>query len=85
MAPIVHGLESEWESRVEFLFVNVADSTTAAARARLGFDATPHFFFLSATGEVKGDLQGVMPRDTLVARLTALTAEPARNAAVPQR
>ncbi len=72
MAPIVHGLESEWKSRVEFVYVNVADSATLAARARLGFDATPHFFFLDARGAVVREFQGVVPRDSLERALRAL-------------
>lgn len=75
MAPIVHGLESEWKGRVEFLFVNVADSTTLAARKRLGFDATPHFFFLDARGAVVHEFQGVAPRDSLERTLRMLTRE----------
>lgn len=72
MAPIVHGLESEWRSQVEFVFVNVADSATRAARERLGFDATPHFFFLNARGDVVRQFQGVVPRDSLERALHAL-------------
>jgi len=73
MAPIVHGLESEWKDRVEFVYVNVADSTTRGVRTRLGFGATPHFFFLDATGAVGAVLQGVVARDSLEAQLLVVS------------
>lgn len=73
MAPIVHGLESEWKTQVEFLFVNVGDSSTVPARRKLGFTTTPHFFFLSATGEIQRVMQGVVPRESLEVALRALS------------
>lgn len=73
MAPIVHGLESEWKDRVDFVYINVADSTTRGVRTRLGFDATPHFFFLDLSGTVQAALQGVVPRDSLEAKLRVVS------------
>jgi thioredoxin-like negative regulator of GroEL len=76
MAPIVHGLESEWQGRVEFAFVNVADPATRAVRARLGFAATPHFFFLDSAGTVQASLQGAVPRESLEVRLRHVSGLP---------
>ncbi|MBL8983851.1 MAG: thioredoxin family protein [Gemmatimonadetes bacterium] len=76
MAPIVHGLESEWKARVEFLYVNVADSSTRSLRERLGFVSTPHFFFLFDSGVVRRQFRGVVSRDSLIASLRAIAAEP---------
>jgi hypothetical protein len=65
MAPIVHGLEQQYSDRVDFLYLNIQDSATAGAKARLGFWATPHFFLLGPDGAVLGEWQGVQERAVL--------------------
>jgi hypothetical protein len=65
MAPIVHGLEEEWGQRVDFLYLDIADSANAAAMARYGFRATPHFFLIAPDGAVDRTWQGPVHRDTL--------------------
>lgn len=72
MAPIVHGLERQWSDRIDFVYLDVADSATAPARVRLGFRATPHFFLLRSDGTVAREIQGVVPEDSLAAALAAL-------------
>lgn len=65
MAPIVHGLERQYSARVDFLYLDVQDGRTAAAKTRLKFVATPHFFLLDADGRVLREWQGVTPADSL--------------------
>ena len=48
------------------------------AKNRLGLSATPHFFFLRRDGSKVAEIQGVVPRDSLVAMLVQLTREGAR-------
>lgn len=73
MAPIVHGLEKKYSRRVDFLYLDIEDAATGAAKARLGFQATPQFFLLSAHGAVLGQWQGVQPRSVLDSALTAVS------------
>ena len=72
MAPVVHGLEREYEGRVDFLYLNIADARNDDARGRFGFRATPHFFFLRADGSVSRVMQGVVPADSVRSALDAL-------------
>ncbi len=72
MAPIVHGLERQWSDHVDFVYLDVTDSATAPAKARFGFRATPHFFFLRSDGTVAREFQGIVPADSLAAALVAL-------------
>lgn len=72
MAPVVHGLEQQYQGRVDFLYLNIADSVNAEAKRALGFTATPHFFFLRADGSPTDTLQGVVPADSVRASLDRL-------------
>ncbi|NOT07324.1 MAG: hypothetical protein HOP28_03875 [Gemmatimonadales bacterium] len=74
MAPIVHGLEQEWGQRVDFIYLDVADSANTAAKHRFGFRATPHFFLLGPDGSVQRTWQGRVERDTLAVALRGLVA-----------
>lgn len=78
MAPIVHGLERRWSERIDFVYLDVADSATTPAKARLGFRATPHFFLLRRDGTVAREFQGVVPEDSLAAALAALAGSESR-------
>lgn len=75
MAPIVHGFEQQYGGRVDFLYLDVQDGRTATAKARLGFEATPHFFLLDADGRVLREWQGVIPADTLELGLRRVIGE----------
>jgi len=72
MAPVVHGLEQQYKGRIDFLYLNVADSATTEAKRTLGFKSTPHFFFLNADGSPTDTLQGVVPADSVRASLDRL-------------
>jgi thioredoxin-like negative regulator of GroEL len=72
MAPVVHGLEQQYKGRVDFLYLNVADSNNAAAKRALGFTSTPHFFFLRADGAPTDALRGVVPADSVRVSLDRL-------------
>ena len=72
MAPVVHGLAQEYAGRIDFLYLNIADSPNAKARRALGFKSTPHFFFLRPNGSPVDTLGGVVPADTVRASLERL-------------
>ncbi len=74
MAPIVHGLEREWSDKVSFIYLDIADSANAEAKARFGFRETPHFFLLARDGSVQRTWQGRVEADTLADALRRLVA-----------
>jgi thioredoxin-like negative regulator of GroEL len=74
MAPVVHGLETQYVGRIDFLYLNIADERNADAKRALGFIATPHFFFLRADGTPVDTLRGVVPADSMTHALDALLA-----------
>lgn len=78
MAPVVHGLAKQYEGRVDFLYLDIADPRNADAAKRLGFKSTPHFFFLRADGTPVTEVRGVVPRDSLTGALERLLAVDAR-------
>ncbi len=53
MAPVVHGLEKKYSGRVQFLYLDTSDPRTENAREKLGFDATPHFFYAGTAGSLQ--------------------------------
>jgi thioredoxin-like negative regulator of GroEL len=69
MAPIVHGLEQQYDKQVDFLYLDIQDARTAAAKTRFGFKATPHFFLLAPDGTMLDAWQGVQERSILEAAL----------------
>jgi thioredoxin-like negative regulator of GroEL len=72
MAPVVHGLEKQYEGRVDFLYLNIADARNDSAKRAFGFRSTPHFFFATAKGAVRDSMQGVVPADSVRAALDRL-------------
>jgi thiol-disulfide isomerase/thioredoxin len=78
MAPVVHGLEKQYAGRIDFLYLYIADPRNRSAIDRLGFVATPHFFFLKADGTPVAQMRGVVPRDSMVRALDRLSAAPNR-------
>ena len=42
MAPVVHGLEKQYEGRVDFLYLNTAEARNDSAKRALTFVATRH-------------------------------------------
>lgn len=66
MAPIVHGLEAQYGSRVGFVYLDIDDPATEVFRDELGFSGfRPHIFLLSPEGEVLQEWIGYTPQDQL--------------------
>lgn len=76
MASVVHGLEKQYEGRIDFLYLNIADTANNEAKVRFGFVSTPHFFFLRADGSPVDTLRGVVPEDSVRASLERLLSPP---------
>ena len=52
MAPIVHGLESEFHNQINFIYLDIDDPANADVLSLLGFRYQPHFFLLDGEGNI---------------------------------
>ena len=52
MAPIVHGLESEYSGRVNFVYLDVDDPDTSKFKKELDYRYQPHFMLIDGEGKV---------------------------------
>lgn len=79
MMPIVHGLQQQFGSKVDFLYLDVQDPRTGPARDRLGFIATPHLFLLDAEGGIVREWRGITADSTLSAALDSVISGTTRR------
>lgn len=70
------GLEKQYEGRIDFIYLNVAEAQNDSAKRAFGFRATPHFFFATAKGETRAPVQGVVPEDSVRRALDRLLTDP---------
>ena len=75
MKPIVDGLENEYGDRIEFVYLNIDDPETTAAKEKYGYRVQPHFFLVDAEGEVVGEWLGPVSRDAFVSAFQDVLAE----------
>lgn len=52
MAPLVHGLEPSYASRVNFIYLDIDDPATESFQTTLHYRYQPHFFLLDPGGVV---------------------------------
>ena len=52
MRPIVHGLEDKYSAKIDFVYLDVDDSATTAAKRKLGYRVQPDYYLLDADGKV---------------------------------
>ena len=52
MKPIVHELEADYGSEIEFVYVNIDDPNSAALKQQYSFRYQPHFVLVDTDGEV---------------------------------
>jgi thioredoxin-related protein len=52
MAPIVHGLEAEYDPQIDFIYLDIDDPGTEPFKKELGFRYQPHFFLLDKNGNI---------------------------------
>jgi thioredoxin-like negative regulator of GroEL len=79
MAPVVHGLEEQYEGRIDFLYLNIAEARNDSAKRAFGFRSTPHFFLVNSRGVARDSIQGVVPSDSLRGALERLLAPPPKE------
>ncbi len=75
MKPIVHGLENEYRERIEFVYLNIDDPDTTAAKEKYGYRVQPHFFLVDDNGEVVEEWLGQVGRDAFVTAFETVLAE----------
>lgn len=74
MAPVVHGLEAEYEGEVDFVYLDIDDPAVTPFKERLGYRTQPHYFLLDGDGTIVDSWQGRVERDTFVAAFEALAS-----------
>ncbi len=52
MAPIVHGLEVEYNNQINFVYLDVDDTANADYLKQLGYRYQPHFILIDGQGSV---------------------------------
>jgi len=65
MAPIVHGLESDYFNEIKFVYLDVDDPKNDQFKRALGYRVQPHFFLLDADGNVIQQWLGRVSQDDL--------------------
>lgn len=71
MAPLVHGLEERYKTRVNFVYLDIDDPRTKDIEKLLGYKSQPHFFLVDAYGRVLVEWVGAVPVETLIQALDA--------------
>lgn len=70
---MVHGLETRYAGRIDFVYLNAEEENTAAVRDKYEFVGTPQFVLLDAQGRQVGkQLFGLLDEPVLIAALDAL-------------
>jgi hypothetical protein len=70
---MVHGLQKRYAGKIDFVYLNSEDDSTAAARDKYEFVGTPQFVLVDATGRQVGQqLFGMIEEPVLIAALDAL-------------
>ena len=73
MAPVVHGLETEYYDQMNFVYLDIDDPTNEEFKRALGFRVQPQFFLLDEKGEIIQQWAGrVTPEDFRAAFDSAL-------------
>jgi hypothetical protein len=63
--PIVHGLEKEYEGRIQFIRVNIMDKQSKPLMALFGFNTTPELYLVDGSGRIIGFWDDVESADEL--------------------
>ncbi len=63
MAPMVHGLEAEYDGKVKFTYLDADDPQTQVFQRELGFVYQPEFYLLDANGTLIKKLVGFVSEE----------------------
>lgn len=75
MAPIVHGLESQYSDRMNFVYLDIDDPATNEFKQALGYRVQPHFFLLDGEGNVRMQWFGSVSGDELAREFEAALSQ----------
>jgi hypothetical protein len=75
MAPIVHGLESQYTDRMNFVYLDIDDPANETFKENLGFLYQPHVFLLDAEGRVLNEWLGPVTEGEFVEAFEAALAQ----------
>ena len=75
MKPIVHGLEEQFEGKIDVLYFDVSDKKYADAQKKLNYRGTPQFVLLRADGERVREWMGIVPEGELKAAMESVLRE----------
>ena len=65
----MHGLEQQYGSQVNFVYLDIDDPATESFRRQLGFRVQPQLFLLDKDGSVLQQWFGLVSREELEAAL----------------
>ena len=66
MEPIVHGLESDYNGQLDFVYYDIDAQESADAMREYNFRVQPHFILLDANGEIVQEWFGSVPAEQFV-------------------
>ena len=71
MKPIVYGLKDEFGEQMDFVRFDIDDLDNKQARKDYGYRGQPHFFLVDSSGQIVGNWQGRVKRETFVEAINA--------------
>lgn len=67
----MHGLEAEYDDKIQFTYLDIDDPNTDTFKATLGFRVQPQLFLLNGEGQVLQQWVGFVSRDEFVSAFEA--------------
>ena len=67
MALIVHGLEVDYYSKINFAYLDVDNPGNDDFKRELGYRVQPHFFLIDGEGNILQQWVGTITEDVLIA------------------
>jgi hypothetical protein len=67
MAPIVHGLETDYGDRIQFSYLDIDDPQNDQFKQALKYRVQPHLFLLDADGKIVKQWLGRVSAEQFVA------------------
>ena len=52
MRPVVHGLEDKYAAKIDFVYLDIDDPTSEAAKRTLGYRVQPDYYLIDANGNI---------------------------------
>jgi hypothetical protein len=66
MAPIVHGLESQYADRMNFVYLDIDDPANDSFKEALDYWVQPHIFLLDEEGNILNEWLGPVTEQEFV-------------------